>query len=111
MRGTVVARALQRQRPLARATTPVAEALHAEWEAAPAILDHEPAAEHAAEVGEVRHPRGGLGDAEQQLQRREAEHEHARRHWNRRKQQDYAAVREIDAVGEEQPVDAARGPD
>src|SRR5207302_4623939 len=107
MFSTLVARALQRH--LARPATPVAEALHPEREAAPAILDHEPAAEHAAEVREVRYPRRGLRDAEQELNRGKAEHEYARRHWNRREEQDYAAVRKIDAVGQQQPVDAAGG--
>src|SRR5438067_4138633 len=95
----------------AAVSTRVAKALHPEREAAAPVLDHEPAAEHAAEVREVRHAGRRLRYAEQELERRKAEHEHACRHRNRRNEQHHPAVRKVDAVGEQQPVDAAGSPD
>src|SRR5258708_35337684 len=62
----------------------VAEALQAEGETATPILDHQPAAEHAAQVREVRHAGRGLRDAEDQLERGEPEDEDARRQRDRR---------------------------
>src|SRR5438045_5162175 len=91
------------------AATCVADALHAEGETVTTVLDHEPAAEHPAEVREVRDAGRRPGDAQKKLERGEAEHEYPRGQRNRREQQHHPPVREVDAESEEQPVDAAGG--
>src|SRR5260221_11455745 len=58
-----------------------------------AVLDHEPAPEHAAQVREVGHACGSAGDAEHQLERAEENNEKTRLHRDRRgKAQEYEAA-------------------
>src|SRR5262245_38602829 len=78
-----------------------------ERESATSVLDHQPAAQHAPEVREVRDAGGGAGDAEAELEQREHDDEDARRHRDRRKEQQDLAVRKIDAEGEQEAIDRA----
>src|SRR5690349_16769127 len=89
------------------AATGVATALQAEGETVTAVLDHQPAAEHSAEVREVRDARRRLRNPEEELERGEAEYKYPRRQRNRREKKQHPPVREVDAEGEEKPVDAA----
>src|SRR3954468_4868292 len=93
------------------AAASVAGALQAEGETVTAVLDLEPAAEHPAEMREVRDARRGSRNAQEKLERGEAEHEYSRREGERREKQHHPPVREVDAEGEEEPVDAAGGAD
>src|SRR3954449_10658128 len=79
-------------------------ASHAKRKAAPAPLDHQPAAQHAAEMREVRYPGRRLRDAQEELERRETEDEDARGHRDRREEQHHPPVREIDAEREQQAI-------
>src|SRR5688500_10880599 len=100
--------AAQSPRPQA-AVAPNRQRLAAEWKSAAPVLDHEPAADHAAEVREMRHAGGGAGHAEDELERREREYEDARRQRDRRKEEQHAPVREIHAEREQQTVNPAGG--
>src|SRR4051812_50033102 len=82
---------------------------NSEAELAAAVLDHQPAAEHAAEMREVRDAGGGLGDAEHELERGEAEDEHARGHRDRRGEEEHAAGGGGEGGSEEQGQEAAPG--
>ncbi len=74
----------------------------AEWRLPAPVADHQPAEQHAAEVGEMGHPGLPAGEAQQQADRTEHDHERARLHRDRREQQHHPLVREQHPVGQQQ---------
>src|SRR4051812_49938646 len=84
-------------------------ASHAKRKAAPAPLDHQPAAQHAAEMREVRYPGRRLRDAQEQLERCETEHEDARRHRDRRGEEPHPPGGGKESEGGEEAAEGAPG--
>src|SRR5258706_5378440 len=80
-----------------------------ERKAAAAPLDHQPAAKHTAEVGEMGDAGRRAGDAESELQRAVESDEHARRHRDRQGDEAHLSLREEPAEGEQQAEHRTRG--
>lgn len=75
------------------------------------VANHQEAADHAAEVREVRHAGAGAGHAEQQLEPAEQRDEDLGLHRDRRKQRHDGAVGKQHAEGQQQAEQAARRTD